>query len=373
MSVLMAVTGKRGTGKTYYTVSYLLDNHYDYNKLSDCYEKKKKHYVVTNIAGFVPEHINLNEGLKKFPKFFDIDYQYENFSNERHPGQFVSKIMVLSEAHKTINRMTPGEINFFNESRHLGWNIILDTQNISLIDRRILPLIDYEIRGVTRSLLPKKLLLYNQIESREIVGRPRLWKKSRYFDLFKSQEDIYAEPKRSNNLLKFISIALVLFIFVGYRACGTYARKAEAMKEKEAIRTGKRIEEKKKVIQVGSNLSRKDLKSVEKKQTKPKPVKKYVPPPVVPIRLNYCYNGKEVLIVMDGRLVRLKNFPYKIAYYTKTRSGQISGIYAKIPDEHLHLFQEDKDESKYSENSHQQTKTIGADVHSEDAFNIENF
>lgn len=350
MSILIAVTGKRGTGKTYYTISYLLDNHYNYFKPSDCYEKKDRHYVITNISGFIPEHINLNKGLKEFPDFFNINYQYKNFSDKKHPGKFNKKIMVISEAHKIINRMTPNEINFFNESRHLGWDIILDTQNITLLDRRILPLIDYEIRGVTRSLLPKKLLVYNQIESREIVGRPHLWKKQIIFDLYKSQEGVYGEKKKSNNLLKWLSIAMIIFVIMGYRACTTYGRKAEAIKKKEAIRTSKQIEENKKMIQAGS--SSKNLKSAEKKQTHnsqplpktlSKPKKKYIPPPVVPVRLNFCYNGKEVLIVMDGRLVRLKDFPYKIAHYTKTRSGQISGIYAKIPDEHLYLFQEDKE------------------------------
>ncbi len=345
MSDIIALTGKRGTGKTYYTVQKLLDEYYKYNKVSDYYELKESNLVITNIDGFLPDHVSFDDILKKYPNFFDINFQYEKFSDDKYE----KKIMVLSEAHKMINRMKEAEIHFFNESRHLDWEIVLDTQNIKLIDYRIREIIDYEIRGVSRSLMPEKILFYNQIESGEIVRRIKLFKKQIIFDNYKSQKKAYGVKKRSNNLTRTVFIICIIAAFLIWRACGTYERKMEHMKESERKRQQKykteeqikkgqtggiKLENHKNQLKYNPNQSQKPQNisnQIENQQTNKQPL-------LIPTRLNWFYLNGKINIVIGNNWIPLDQLPYEISHYTKTSNNNISAIYAKIPIEYVPFF-----------------------------------
>lgn len=97
------------------------------------------------------------------PKFL-VDYSKKNLPKKSNPeGSF---LLVIDECQRIFNPREWGRkdrtewITFFAEHRHLGWDIILITQNDRMLDRQIRSLIEYTYihRKVSQFGLAGKIL-----------------------------------------------------------------------------------------------------------------------------------------------------------------------------------------------------------------------
>ena len=101
----------------------------------DClYKNSKYEYIYQNIYSLKPE--------------FLVDYARKNLPKKGNPeGSF---LLVIDEAQRIFNSRAWNSadrsswITFFAEHRHLGYDIILISQNDRMLDRQIRGLIEYE-------------------------------------------------------------------------------------------------------------------------------------------------------------------------------------------------------------------------------------
>lgn len=102
----------------------------------DClYKNSKYEYTYVNIYNLTPQ--------------FLVEYAKKNRSNKDNPeGSF---LLVIDEAQRIFNsrdwnsKDRNGWITFFAEHRHLGYDVILISQNDRMLDRQIRALIEYNV------------------------------------------------------------------------------------------------------------------------------------------------------------------------------------------------------------------------------------
>lgn len=207
--MIITITGKVGSGKTYYAVEYLTRKHYTYDDVIMTYvPRNNKLIVVTNIDKLELPHINLDREIERLGITGVFNEEYVR------NGQFV---FIIDEAQRYFDRKLFNKeiFYFFQMSRHYGVDIILITQDIYTLSRELRNLMEYEVRAHSRTSRTKNMFVYSWF-----VGDERYRKKMLKFDknvgsLYRSQ--IKDETEKIVPSWRRYGIAgAVLIVFVGF-------------------------------------------------------------------------------------------------------------------------------------------------------------
>jgi len=199
------ITGAPGTGKTYYSITRILD---EFVGLT----------LITNIDGIKLPHIGLQGMLDRaggVDAFFDYAYQ------EKLP--FRDVLYVLDEAQIFFPKKYYNErvFNYFQRHRHLGHHILLITQNSQIIPYQLVALCDFETY-----FMPQKISMIGELSYKTITpagGPPRdcpitrIRKRKDVFKYYKSTSSL-SKVKISGIYTKrfvwlFIFLAVGVFFF----------------------------------------------------------------------------------------------------------------------------------------------------------------
>lgn len=209
--MLRIISGKIGSGKTYYAVYHMLKNYYEYDtSLKEYVPKGSDFRIVTNIADFRLPCLNLDVEVEKAGGI-DVFFSYEF---QQSYGYRV--VYIIDEAQKYFHRKYYNKEVFlyFQMHRHLGHDIYLVTQDEDTIAKEIRTLAEYIIRPVQRSSRIFNEFRYKVCVGDEVVRTVVLKANKDVFRLYQSQLSQEVEkPKRFQT--RFLIYAGILFIVAG--------------------------------------------------------------------------------------------------------------------------------------------------------------
>jgi len=160
-----AVVGVPGTGKTYYMVSYL-KKHFTYDEFFREYTIKSDVLIITNIAelkffGSSCWNIESPEILGDASRGITGKYSREQFFTVDNMQRIMEKtgkkniILALDEIQKDqyfpYGYKHPDVLYLFAYHRHIGMDILLGTQDVSLVSRGVIAQCEYLAHGKLRS------------------------------------------------------------------------------------------------------------------------------------------------------------------------------------------------------------------------------
>jgi hypothetical protein len=299
------IYGLGGSGKTYFAVTHLLQQYYDYDKATDHYYLKPSNQdlkIITNIDQFALDHIKLDDWIKhagSIEKFFHYDTQLKIF--EKH-GPVV---YMIDEAHEYFPDYykDQGTLNWLSYHRHWGQTIYLMSQAHSRLPRKITDLVELQIYAMppSSSLLGGRDLKYNIMSGREVVDRKAIIKNKRIFKLYKSQYAATKE-KTKNPLLKYIigcSLVAILLIGNAIRWASDFGQHEKTTESITKIDVNP--------LSIAPSTAESVPQSIK---NEPKPTKKLIE--VEPVGISYAtFRGKTVLF-HDDKIYDIKDFPYTV-------------------------------------------------------------
>lgn len=224
--MLEIFTGVPGSGKTYYAVDkvyncFVDDKHKDFNKFNRFY---------TNINEFHFETFNKDKEIAFLLNFDEIKksiYELRLLYLQKNPDSVLIEkakelnlydtLFIIDEAQNYFADQNDVLIWWLSYHRHLHQDIILITQNISLIHKKYLSFGEFFYRAV-----PSSLRLLSHVFSYKQFVSPQLYKNSFTSAIkIKFRSSVYAlygsgantQPKKV--IYKFIIIAIVtLFVVI---------------------------------------------------------------------------------------------------------------------------------------------------------------
>ena len=249
--MITIISGKPGSGKTYYAVYHMLKKHFTWDNTLKEYFPKGKVTIFTNIEDLRLQHQNLATILNDVPleKFFTVDYQKKLIE------KFGSLVYIIDEAQRFFHSKfsNPDVEFFFQYHRHLAVDIYLITQDVSLLSRRFVHLTEFIIQASPRSLQPGRFS-YQRMAAGELVSRFTIRKSPSIFRLY-SSFDQSSENKAPNYITRYLSLfgglafitLLLFYLFVTHwMHFSSHSRKASV-----------------------SSLSKSQVSSVKKSSSKP--------------------------------------------------------------------------------------------------------
>lgn len=217
-------TGVPGSGKTYYAVDKIFNN---FSTDSTAQRDKKATYenCYTNINEF---KYNKVEGVLKLD--FDELKKHltilHNLYKEKKDDEFLilkckefnihNTLFVIDEAHNFFDVKDSVLVWWLSYHRHLFHEIILITQNISLIESKYKSFSEFFYRAAPQSLtLFKSHFKYfvycqSRMGANSKTGVIKLKRNKKVFELYQSGDTINAQ----NIILKYIIYSFVIFLFL---------------------------------------------------------------------------------------------------------------------------------------------------------------
>lgn len=203
--MILFITGRPGSGKSYAAVYYLWESVYRKSSLGTYYLPNGV-MVVSNIQNLRLPHRNFDELWEKHGKsVFSVDFWKK--VAEKYALQRV--VFVIDEVQKYLYREKDPEVLFFFQyHRHLGIEFIGITQTEKAIPRELFLLSEFFYRAIPRSRNLGRYFLYHILDSStgEKLGVKKLPKKKEIFALYTSQEMGEMENP-PNFLLRYIGLA----------------------------------------------------------------------------------------------------------------------------------------------------------------------
>jgi len=288
------ITGKPGSGKTFYAVKHLRDKYYK-NK-NGAWIKDNNITIISNIKNLTLKHKNLEEILKSedvtIHEFFTVTYQ-KKYTENKNVVYFIDECQQYFD-----KRFYNKEVfYYFQTHRHLGHDIYLITQNIQLIPIQIKEVAEIEIHAVPRNISFFGEFKYTIKSNNEAIDKELLKKDNRIFRLYTSFSRKENE-RIKNPLVKYVGIAFALLLIASIVFYKTFFGVAEA-RENYTIEPNLKL-----------------------KQTKIEDVK-YFPPPVIeeskieliPVRLDYVITKNEIWVIdpITNIIIPIRKLPYKFA------------------------------------------------------------
>lgn len=211
---LRIIEGVPGSGKTYYAVRHLAKSFYKKQK-DGTYILDKPCTIITNIDNFQPDHISLQEEIKKagsVDKFFDYDFQ------EKYKDGKDQIVYVIDEAQRLFRKgmvKNPEVFSYFEYHRHWGQDIYLVTQNARKLPFDITSLPEYIVKALprVRSLLGE--FKYHHLSEGQKIKGDSIKPDQGVFALYKSM-DVAETEKISNPVMKTVALVLLGAITVGF-------------------------------------------------------------------------------------------------------------------------------------------------------------
>lgn len=202
------IEGVPGSGKTYYAVRHLAKTYFKKNE-DGVYLLNKPCVLITNIEGFVPDHVDLDAEIKKaggVETFFSIDYQ------RTYKDQYFDKIVyILDEAQMKFRkgaRNLQEVYSYFEYHRHWGQDIYLVTQNTRKLPPDIVQLVENIIVAAPRIRSILGEFKYKWMDGNTIMKREAFKPSSAVFALYSSMDEEETE-KIKNPIMRTVALALV--------------------------------------------------------------------------------------------------------------------------------------------------------------------
>lgn len=240
---LRVIDGVPGSGKTFYAVWHLALNYFKKDDKTGVYELSRDCIIITNIDGFKPDHINLNEEIDKagalalekiessdlsdrqkeaardkldpVAEFFSYEYQ------EQYKEGKPQIVYVIDEAQRFFRKGLERALrekrvfDYFEYHRHWGQDIYLVTQNVKKLPSDIVYLPEYIITSLPRVRSIGIGFKYHWISSGEVIKKEVRRPDQGVFALYKSM-DVAESEKITNPMLKTIGYALLAAVAICY-------------------------------------------------------------------------------------------------------------------------------------------------------------
>lgn len=217
-------TGVPGSGKTYYAVDKIYNN---FSNDEEAVRDKKATYDIcyTNINEFNFNKVenvykldfdDLKEKLTELHKLYKAKVSDEDLIEKCKEYNLYNALFVIDEAHNYFDVKDVVLIWWLSYHRHLFHEIILITQNLSLIESKYKSFSEFFYNAFAQSLtLFKTHFKYNvfcssRLSQKSKTGTVKIKRNKKVFELYKSGDSINAQ----NVILKFLLIALFLFVLV---------------------------------------------------------------------------------------------------------------------------------------------------------------
>lgn len=213
------VTGVLGAGKTFYVVRHMLYKFFTWSvDLHEWVPRVVGTKIFTNIAGCTVGGDLVREfaAAGGFFKFFTIDYQ-RKFIGDSGAVYIVDEAQMLFDE-RFYNKDV---FSFFQWSRHMGIDIYLVTQDVSMLPRGLRNICEFEVRSVRRSYSYGMGFRYNLCSpySSEIFQRISCRKDARVFAVYRSMERGEGEKVKSMAVRQLVFavsclvVVIVAFVF----------------------------------------------------------------------------------------------------------------------------------------------------------------
>jgi len=300
------ITGKPGTGKTYYAVKHLKDNYYKKNSRTRLHELKENVTVYSNIKNLKLPHENLTEAISEhgLETFFSSSFQ-EKLS-ETHG----SVVFFIDECQQYFHKKYYNQevFYYFQTHRHLGQDVFLITQDAKLLPGQIVALAENETYAQARSISFFGELKYIVKIGYENVDRKVLKKSKEIFNLYKSSNGTELETIR-NPFIKYLFFLIILFVVAVYLFYGYFLKPTQA----------KTIPEEK----IGSAVPIQQIvprETIEIEEVEPTKV----------VRLSYVIIKKRLWVIdpVTNAIIPVNKIPYTVSI---EKIGTSLLVTAKIP------------------------------------------
>lgn len=209
---IRVIEGVPGSGKTFYAVKHVLEDHFRWDVNRDEFTPKDNVRVFTNISGFklgesLDQAITSAGGLEKF---FSLTFQ-KTFARDK------KLVYIIDEAQGYFHRkfFNKEVMLFFQWHRHLGCTIYLLTQDVKSLAVELRQLAEYYVVATRRSLSLVGEFRY-QFKSGE--GDQTPWARktmkpdSRIFSLYQSM--VADSSEKTPSAIRRIGFYFVLTIVV---------------------------------------------------------------------------------------------------------------------------------------------------------------
>jgi zona occludens toxin len=231
--MVFVLTGVPGSGKSYYLVQYAEK---ELNKIDPITKEKKYKGVLHNISGY--KHGYYQDfgdfGLRRIMELYDY---FLTIKKEKEKDEMLIKkseelslykmLLIVDECHLYyVNDVTEegkkryyALLWFMSYHRHIYCDLVLATQNLSLIDTKFKAFAEYYVVAVSQSLRLGKSFKYNHYPSSRLIKKEKyktekMKPKKEIFELYTSGDSVKVTSafKSIFNLIGFF-IALLLLAY----------------------------------------------------------------------------------------------------------------------------------------------------------------
>lgn len=219
--MLKIITGKPGSGKTYYAVHTLLTE-CDYDPIYNTYQTKPGTRVYCSMDKLRMNTQDIDEWIKKdgLPNVFNAELWEEQITK-----QYTRNIVVIDEAQRWFpshDRTIPNSVWYwFEYHRHFGADVILMTQDASSLHRRILNIAEnYVVAKPATVRLSHKIFAYNLqcTTSNIVLSRSTIKADEKVFSAYQSATHAAGLKTPKNYVLRMYAVAIVVMLIGAYGA-----------------------------------------------------------------------------------------------------------------------------------------------------------
>lgn len=244
--MLKIITGKPGSGKSYYAVKQIIDN-CKYDPISESYSLNSGILLVCTLDGLRLNYVDFDQtvkemgardtDLKRYPGESDDQFQIRNglysfFSVPLWQHEIAPKhqkiLVVVDEAQRYFPgsaRDIPNSVWYwFEYHRHFGADIILMTQHPSSLHRRVLNIAEHYVEATPpglRAMGNRLRYSLRDTTTNEVISQTSQNTDTQVFKAYKSATHAQGIAKPKNYLTKFYYIggamlAIAILAVVGY-------------------------------------------------------------------------------------------------------------------------------------------------------------
>lgn len=242
--MLRILTGKPGSGKSYYAVHSLLKD-CTYDPVYRLYEVPPGMLLMVSLEGLRANAFDIEDWIKKdgIEKVFSVPVWQEITK------QYGKIKIVIDEAQRyfpSFDRTLPNSVwYFFEYHRHLGIDLTLITQDVTSLHRRILNIAEVYIEATPSTLrVVKKIFRYatRDVTTNMILGHEHIKTDQRIFGAYKSAVHAQGLKAERSPLIVPVCMALAglaftvfLFYFGIYKLSHRDSEQQQAVVEEKPL------------------------------------------------------------------------------------------------------------------------------------------